>query len=70
VKRVRVKSASITSIGYDLAARVLEIEFRPGEVYQYLPVPLHVFEELMAAESKGAYVESKIKGHFIYRAAS
>ena len=50
----------MVSIGYDSTHRILEIEFRSGEVYQYLAVPEDVHNALQAAPSKGRYFRNVI----------
>jgi KTSC domain len=67
MKREAVRSRSIKSIGYEHAKKVLEVEFRSGpRVYRYYGVPRRVYNELMTAESKGAFVNQVIKT-FPYR---
>lgn len=55
MERVPVDSTTMTSIGYDAEARILEIEFTGGAIYQYLDVPEEIYQELLNAESKGRY---------------
>jgi hypothetical protein len=43
------------------------VEYRSGSVYQYFAVPKSVFDSLLAAESKGAFVSERIRGHYPYR---
>jgi uncharacterized protein len=66
MNRTPVDSSNITSIGYDRASQVLEIEFHHGAVYQYFDVPQHVFDGLMQASSKGTYFAENVKGHYRY----
>lgn len=67
VARVSVESSSLLSIGYDHAARTLEIEFRSGASYRYLAVPATVFEELKKAPSKGRYFAQSIRGRYEFQ---
>jgi hypothetical protein len=60
MKRERVRSTSLESIGFDPATNLLEIEFRTGDVYRY-SVPRRVHRELMTAESHGAYFARSIR---------
>ena len=60
--RTPVVSSNIESIGYDSNSKILEVEFTNMSVYRYYEVPEDVYEELMAAESKGSYLHRKIKG--------
>lgn len=68
MKRVTVVSNNILSIGYDEQDLILEIEFKGGSIYQYLEIPLKVFNELMTAESHGKYFANYIqKGNYKYK---
>ena len=66
MNRISVTSHNIYSIGYDSNSKVLEIEFDTYAVYRYYEVPEDVYEELMAAESKGSFLHKKIKGVYRY----
>jgi hypothetical protein len=62
VDRLPVDSSLIRSIGYDFPNSVLEVELLPsGRVYRYFDVPLSIYNELMAAESKGAFFNESIR---------
>ncbi len=60
-KRMEVDSSYLRSVGYDSLTQVLEIEFRRGEVYQYLDVPATVYTDLINAPSQGRYFNANIK---------
>jgi hypothetical protein len=66
--RQPVESRLIRSVGYDLPASVLEVELlsEPTRVYRYFDVPYSVFEELMSAESKGAYFNEHVRDMYAY----
>ncbi len=49
------------SIGYEPDTATLEIEFTQSGIYQYFGVPAQIYEELMAAGSKGNYFNHQIK---------
>ncbi|HEV7870527.1 MAG TPA: KTSC domain-containing protein [Modestobacter sp.] len=68
MKRARVQSSNIASVGYDEEQRILEIVFRNGGVYHYLEVPPERVLSLLRAESKGRYLNAEIKPYFDYRA--
>jgi KTSC domain-containing protein len=53
-------------VGYEAKSRILEIEFDSGSVYQYLGVPARIYEELLAADSKGQYFNSEIRDVYPY----
>ncbi len=66
VKREKVKSSNIKSIGYESLKSTLEIEFTTGAVYQYLNVPQRAWSNLMASKSKGFYFAKYIKHNYRY----
>lgn len=70
MRRIPVKSKSVASVGYDSRARVLEVEYHGGKVYDYLKVPPLIYDELMAAESKGRFVNYVVKQLYDYRPVS
>jgi hypothetical protein len=61
MRRRRVESTTVRSVGYQRRSRILEIEFQSGVVYQYVDVPARVYEEFCKAESKGKYFNSEIR---------
>lgn len=64
MRRKRVSSSAISSVGYDDGSSTLELEFKSGSVYDYHGVPPDVYRELMEADSKGRFVSSNIKGRY------
>ena len=64
--RVAVTSSSVASVGYSAETSTLELGYRNGSVYQYFAVPRSVFEGLLAAASKGAFVSVSIRGRYPY----
>jgi hypothetical protein len=66
-KRIKVESNYLRSVGYDSSNQVLEIEFRRGEVYQYIDVPAAVYTDLINAPSHGKYFNANIKEAYSYR---
>lgn len=57
----------MASVGYDDGARVLEVEFRTGRIYQYAGVPRSVYDWLLRTPDKGAYVARMIVDRYEYR---
>lgn len=53
-------SSMIRAFGYDEAEGVLEVAFHRTGVYRYYDVPLHIFEGLRGAKSKGQYMRDYI----------
>lgn len=64
VKRHRLSSSVIASVGYDGGTAMLEVEFRSGAVYQYLDVDPDDADDLLEAESPGAYLNEWIKPRY------
>ena len=61
MKRRRVESSAIRSVGYDSDLALLEIEFTSGDVYRYHAVPPSVHRALMDAESKGRHFVAHVR---------
>jgi hypothetical protein len=57
-------------VGYDAAARVLEVVFNTGDQYRYLDVPADKYEGLMSADSIGKYMHQHIIDHYEYERVS
>ncbi|MCX4242116.1 KTSC domain-containing protein [Paraliomyxa miuraensis] len=67
MERAPVESKALRSVGYDAEARVLELEFSGGKVYQYLDVSPELHAWLMRSKDKMAVFRNKIDGCFEYR---
>lgn len=61
-----VVSTNISRIGYEASDLELHVEFTNGATYVYAQVPEFVFSELMAAPSRGSYLNRNIKGVYSY----
>jgi hypothetical protein len=64
-----VQSSALRAVGYDGGGATLVITFQNGSTYEYSNVPRSVYDELMAADSKGSYFNSYIKGQYSYHRA-
>jgi hypothetical protein len=64
MRRERVESTVVRSIGYDSGTAELEIEFTSGDVYRYYAVPARVHRDLLAAPSIGGYFNRAISDRF------
>lgn len=63
---VTLHSTLLQSAGYKDQLALLELEFRDGAVYHYFDVAGQTFQELLRAESKGAYFNANIRNRFAY----
>ena len=60
-----VKSSLLDKVGYDPEAKVLAVQMNySSDVYLYRDVPMDVFDDLLAADSKGAYYVKHIIGKY------
>jgi len=66
MKRTKVKSSNIASIGYEIESKILEIEFNKGTLYEYYNVPEEEYKNIMNANSYGKYYIAKIKDNYSY----
>lgn len=62
--REHVGSTNLVSVGYDEASETLEVEFIGGAIYQYYNVSAGMYEQLMAAPSKGQFLNAYIKNDY------
>ena len=63
---IPLESTTLARAAYDERLALLRLEFRSGECYTYSGVPPHVFGALLAAPSKGGFLNRSIKGHYHY----
>ena len=61
MRRVPVTSTNLAAVGYDGFARVLEVEFLDGRVYQYFGVPMHIYHDLLEFRGPGVYLDTEVK---------
>lgn len=61
MRRERVESSSVRSIGHDRETSILEVEFANGGVYRYFAVPRSVYDAFLAAPSKGRFLADRVK---------
>lgn len=60
-----VESSLIAKLGYDAAAKELAIQMHnSSDIYLYKDVPQAVYDDFLAAESKGAFYVKNIKGQY------
>ena len=52
----------LLAMGYDAVAKELEAVFSSGAVWRYCDVPRKVYQDLLAADSKGSYMQSHVLG--------
>ncbi|HEY6111919.1 MAG TPA: KTSC domain-containing protein [Chthoniobacterales bacterium] len=64
IPRERVESNAIAEIGYSKRRHWLEIKFASGSIYRYVDLPVSVYRDLMAAESKTGYYARYIKNNY------
>ena len=57
-------SSAIRWAAYKADRRELHVFFRGGGAYTYFDVPPEVYDRLMDAPSRGAYLNAHVKGHY------
>ena len=68
MEKIRVKSSSLRSVGYDESTQILEIEFHHGGTYQYFGIPKKIYDDLMKYESgHGQYHARYIKNRYRHK---
>jgi hypothetical protein len=62
-----VESTNVEAIGYDANAQALHVRFlKSGLTYVYYNVEQWVFDEFLRADSKGIFLNERIKGTYEY----
>jgi hypothetical protein len=64
MRRQKVDSATLQSVGYESKRQVLELEFCSGALYRYFEVPEEEHQALLGAESKGRYFGLHIRDQY------
>ena len=66
-QRVVLDSTCVASVLFLAEQNVMEVVFRNGLVYRYFGVPLEVFQQMLAASSKGAFMSRFVRNRFPYQ---
>lgn len=65
MEKIRVKSGTLRTIGYDELGQILEIDFQHGGTYRYFGVPKQIYDKLIKSESSyGKYHDRYIKNRY------
>jgi hypothetical protein len=62
-----VASTVFASAAYRREARQLYVSFHSGAIYRYFDCPAEVYEDFIAAESKGRYFAACVRGKFCHQ---
>ncbi|MCO5946486.1 KTSC domain-containing protein [Mucilaginibacter flavidus] len=60
-------SSVVAEMEYNEPASTLRITYTSGNVYDYKDVPPEVFEEMKEADSKGTFLNYRIKDKYRYK---
>ncbi len=66
MQRIELNSTGLQTAAYQDHPALLELEFRSGAIYRYFGVPVQTYQELLLAESQGAYFNHHIRNRFPY----
>lgn len=64
IKRMRVNSKRVSSVGYDFRELVLQVSMNNGSIYQYYNVPNDVYTLLMMVGFNERYFNKSIASKF------
>jgi hypothetical protein len=64
MRREKVDSTTLQSVGYESKGQVLEVEFCSGARYRYFEVSAEEHQGLLSAESKGRYFNLHIRDQY------
>lgn len=57
-------SSNISRIGYNKKLNTLYVDFKGGGIYQYLAVPVSIWNKFILAQSKGRFFATNIRGKY------
>ena len=57
-------SSVVAAIRYDEKVNKLRIIFQSGSIYDYLKVPVKIYNEMKTASSKGEFLNKHIKPNY------
>lgn len=63
---VPIDSSVFSAAAYDARRAHLYLWFHSGKIYRYLAFPKELYQELLAAASKGRYFGERIREEFAY----
>lgn len=61
MEMIPVSSTNLFAIGYNLETAALRVQFLNGGIYEYQGVPQELYDGLLAASSKGQFLNEHIK---------
>ena len=64
VEWVPLESSVLTAVAYRASLQQLYLQFQEGNIYRYFACPRSVYNDLVAAESKGRYFAQHIRNGF------
>jgi hypothetical protein len=64
---VPVESSNIAAVGHDVRTNELHVHFKNGSKSVWSDVHRIFFQNMLTAESKGKYLNQRIKGSFPHR---
>ena len=64
VEWVPVESGLFSAAAYRASARQLYLRFQDGKIYRFFDCPVTVYDEFMAAASRGRYFSKQIRNRF------
>lgn len=60
-------STAISTYVYDPERSTLRVKFVSGLVYDYLDVPVEVYQSMRQSYSKGSFLNRYVKGQYAFR---
>ena len=64
IKREPVHSTALAAVGYSKYLHALEIEFVNGAIYRYCDIPVSLYRDLLASDSKARFYDRNIRGKY------
>ncbi len=66
MKRIKIESDCIISIGYNETSRTLEVEYKNGSVYQYFDIGVEVYNRIKNERLHSEYFREEVVPNYEY----
>jgi len=67
MSRIPLQSSVLAAAEYFPELPALDIVFNTGELYRYFTVPSSLYQDLLEADSKGAFFNAHIRNQFPFQ---
>ncbi|MBO3446384.1 KTSC domain-containing protein [Clostridium sp. CCUG 7971] len=67
MQMIPISSGGIVSIGYDRNARILRVESKSSNIFDFYNVSTHIYINFLSSPNKTKYFHSSVRGRYKVR---